>query len=107
MNRWAVSHINFFDNELTTIIVEAPDERSALALHPKIANLFPGQEVENDTETGENELEVEPEVEIEGDIHDTEAFPNLDYLKQAAFDQDAMINVVRVPETGTNTEQVD
>jgi hypothetical protein len=99
---YAVSHISFHDNELTTVIVEAPTERAALDMHEKIHELFPGTEVEADEEEAEEgEMEVEPELEVEGDLFDEEAYPDMDSLKQAAFNADAIINVVAIEGHGS------
>jgi hypothetical protein len=70
--RFAVSYINWDDNELVTEIHEAPDWATACMKLPKIAQMFPDEE-------GGIPLTVEE-------------------AKQAAFDQDAMINVIEIPE---------
>lgn len=84
MPRYAVSHIAFSDNVLTTEIHEASDWRDAAARHEKIAELFtvsPDEEEEADEET-EDELII-PEDQEEA--------------KLQAFDCVAMINVVEIP----------
>lgn len=81
--RYAVSHIAFADCELTTEIVIAFDWKEAALKHEKILEMF--------TEEPEEAEEGEDEVEGESTIPD-----DLDEAKQAAFDQDAMINVVEI-----------
>ncbi len=64
--RWAVSHINWFDHNLTTVIVHAGTWVEALQMHPKIA-------------------------EIEFEHCD-----NLEQCKTQAFDCDAMVECVEI-----------
>lgn len=70
MTRFAVSYINWFDNELTTEFVIAKDWREALTLHSK--SFF----------KPENDYKV-PETE--------------ELAKRACFDCDGMMEVVVVP----------
>lgn len=66
MKRYAVSHINWFDHDLTTVIVEADSVREALRQHPQIAAM--GDPIPED----------------------------LDEAKEWAFDQDAMIHAEEI-----------
>lgn len=71
MKRYAVSHINWFDHDLTTVIVEADSVREALLQHPEIAAM------------------EAPDGSIPED---------LDEAKEWAFDQDAMIHAEEIPQ---------
>lgn len=77
MKKFAVSHINWGNYELTTEIVEAEDWKAAAMQHKNIAEMFPVSEDE-----GKNWPIPETQEEA----------------KQAAFDQDAMINIVEIPD---------
>jgi diacylglycerol kinase family enzyme len=66
MKRWAVSYIDWSDNDLTTVIVYADSVKDALWLHPKIASF----EWSDSTD--------------------------LDTLKREAFDCDCMIECVEI-----------
>jgi hypothetical protein len=75
---WAVSVIQFGDNKLETVFVHAKDWRTAALQNKKIKDMFP--------EEVSDELEAYPLPETQEDA------------KQLAFDQDAMIEIVRVPD---------
>ncbi len=82
MPRYAVSHINWFDNELTTEIVEAPDMFEAIKKSPKafgqVEHVFTDQEHEFHTESDPVE--------------------KLQILKTEAFNCGGRINVVEIPD---------
>lgn len=121
MPRYAVSHVSLHDNNLTTIIVEAPHERAALAAHTQIAECFPGEEVEPDDLGEEVDPDFESEIEgleeaglswhdqdrIKGDLFDEGRYPDVESLREAAFDQDILINVVEIPATGESRSQIE
>lgn len=69
MPRYAVSYIDWFDHDLTTIIVEADSPIRALQLHPKIATF--------DIDYSSNSLED---------------------IKRQALDTDCMVECVEIPE---------
>lgn len=81
MPRYAVSHIDFYNYELTTEIVEAPDMFEAIKRSPKaferVGHVF--SETDNPFHT-----ELDPG-------------KRLDILKQEAFYTDGMINVIEIP----------
>jgi hypothetical protein len=70
--RFAVSHIDWCDHELTTVIVEADDWKAALVQHPKGAELFP--------DTALQEM------------------ADLEAAKEEAFDCDCMVHVEPIPD---------
>tara|TARA_B100002003_G_C14118371_1_gene537888 strand:+ start:346 stop:564 length:219 start_codon:yes stop_codon:yes gene_type:complete len=72
MPRYAISKISFFDNELTTVIVEAINADQALIK----------ENIHDYLGLTERELEL----------------TSMQDLKQLAFDSDSMINVIEIPE---------
>ena len=68
MKRWAVSHIDWLDHDLVTVLVETNTWQEALFLHPK----------------------VEKEAYEPDDLKDIEA------AKVHSFDMDSMIEVIEV-----------
>lgn len=72
MKRFAVSYIDWFEHDLTTVIVDADDWHSALLKHPKIAK--------------------------SNNVEDTPLFPktNLEECKGIAFDCDCMVECVEI-----------
>lgn len=71
--RWAVSYVNFYDNELVTEIVVAQNWKIALVLHSKLAT--------EDWETFVNSI---PET--------------LEEVKEYFFNADCAIDVVEIPD---------
>lgn len=82
MPRYAVSKIDWNDNELTTEIVEASDMFDAIKKSPKAF-----AQVEHVFTDQEHEFFTEPEPS-----------ERLSILKQEAFNADGMINVVEIPD---------
>jgi len=82
MPRYAVSHINWFDNELTTEIVEAPDMFEAIKKSPKAF-----ERVGHVFEENDSPFFTEPD-----------PIKRLEILKQEAFNTDGMINIVEIPD---------
>ena len=82
MPRYAVSHIDWSDNELTTDIVEAPSLLEAIKKSPKayaqVKHVFDAAVSFFDPDSTEAE--------------------RLDVLKTEAFNCDGMINVVEIPD---------
>ena len=72
MKKYAVSHIDWFDYELSTLIVEANDWFEALNEHPKMSTF---------AEPGEGAYWQNDSIEAN---------------KKRAFDCDCMINVVEI-----------
>lgn len=66
--RYAVSHIDWYDHDLITVLVEADTWQAALAQHPKMAG---------------------------NDLSDLPA--TLEEAKTYFFDQDAMIEITPIP----------
>lgn len=67
MPRYAVSYIDWFDHDLTTIIVAADTPEKALQLHPKIGEF------------------------------DINYSMNMENIKQQFFNCDAMVECVEIP----------
>ena len=66
MKRWAVSYIDWFEHDLTTVIVQAETWQDALMLHPKIATF------------------------------EWKTVPDLERFKMQAFDCDCMVECVEI-----------
>lgn len=82
MKWWAVSHIAFHDNHLTTQFMQAQDWRLAAIQHIEIAKFFSIDPADEDNEDADKHF-----------LPDT-----LLEAKQLAFDCDAMIEVVQIPD---------
>lgn len=67
MKRWAVSYVDWFDHDLTTVIVVADSVANALQQHPKFAT-----------------FEIDYSEGLEG-------------IKRQAFDCDCMVECVEIP----------
>ena len=74
MKLYACSYIDWFDYELTTEFVFAESAEAALRGWSKTKEMFPADRLLDDAP--------------------------LEILKKAAFDQDAMVNAVEVPQSG-------
>lgn len=82
MPRYAVSHIDWFEHDLTTEVVTAPDMFEAIKLSPKaferVSHVFNDSSEQFFSEPDNNK--------------------RLELLKQEAFNTDGMINVVEIPD---------
>lgn len=74
MKRWAVSFIDWGDNDLTTVIVQADTWIDAVFMHPKTTQ------------------DPEWEIDIRDKANDVEA------VKQMFFDCDSMIECIEIPD---------
>lgn len=68
MKRWAVSHVDWFDHDLRTVLVEADTWQDALFMHPK----------------------------IEKEAYESEDLVDIEAAKVHSFDMDSMIEVIEV-----------
>lgn len=74
MPKYAASYIDWFDHELTTVIVEADCFHNAVLQHPKVASI-----VKDQPETKDDILKLNPE-----------------NVKQMFFDMDSMVEAIRI-----------
>lgn len=70
MSKWAIAHISFYDNELRIEIVESDSWHGALSQHSQLRD---------------------------GDT-DYIDYTSLETAKKSAFDQDAMVDVIKIPD---------
>lgn len=68
MKRWAVSFINWYDHDLSTVLVEAPTWQEALFMHPEVTK----------------------------DAYEPQDLIDIEAAKIHSFDMDSMIEVIEV-----------